>query len=204
MIKAILFDFDGVLTTDKTGSQSIINYLSAKTGIPFDTLKAAYASFNKDLLLGGLKHEDMWQEFCKCVGADIDYALLIESFWNTPIDNDMISLVKRLKAHYSIGMITDNKCDRIDAIVQYHQWEKLFDVISVSAAFRSGKTDERIFTETLSALNIRPEESVFIDNTAKNLIVPEQLGMHTILFDDTNRDIQQFTEQLNGILNGNR
>ncbi|MBE7059166.1 MAG: haloacid dehalogenase, partial [Ruminococcaceae bacterium] len=28
MIKAVLFDFDGVLTIDKTGSTSITNYLS--------------------------------------------------------------------------------------------------------------------------------------------------------------------------------
>ncbi len=200
MIKAILFDFDGVLTTDKTGSQSIINYLSAKTDIPFDTLKSAYAPFNKDLLYNGLKHEDMWQEFCDRIGTNINYTLLTDSFLNTPIDLDMIALVKQLKTQYPIGMITDNKCDRIDAIVQHHQWDKLFDVISVSAAFHSGKTDERIFTETLCALDVRPEESVFIDNTAKNLIVPKQLGMHTILFDDVNRDIQQFTEQLNRVL----
>ena len=201
MIKAILLDFDGVLTTDKTGSKSIINYLSSKTGIPYNTLKAAYASFNKDLLYNGLKHEDMWQSFCDRVGTDIEYTLLTESFWNTPINNDMIALVKRLKADYTIGMITDNKCDRIDAIVQYHGWDKLFDIIAVSAAYGSGKTDARIFTETLSALGIRPEESVFIDNTEKNLIIPEQLGMHTILFDDANRNIAQFTEQLHRVLN---
>lgn len=201
MIKVILFDFDGVLTTDKTGSQSIINYLSAQTGIPFDTLKPVYASFNKDLLSGKLKHENMWHSFCEKVGADIDYTLLIESFWNTPIDWDMIALAKRLKTTYAIGMITDNKCDRIDEIVQYHGWSDLFDVISVSAAFGSGKTDERIFTKTLSVLGIHPEECVFIDNTVKNLIIPEQLGMHTMLFDDADRDITQFTEQLQRVLN---
>ncbi len=200
MIKAIFFDFDGVLTTDKTGSQSIVNYLSAKTGIPYDTLKPVYALFNKELLLGGLKHEDMWQAFCDRLGTDIDYTLLTDSFWNTPIDEDMITLVKQLKSHYAVGMITDNKCDRIDEIVRYHGWSTLFDAISVSAAFGSGKTDARIFNETLSALGIYPEESVFIDNTAKNLIIPEQLGMHTILFDDANRNIAQFAEQLRRVL----
>ncbi len=200
MVKAIFFDFDGVLTMDKTGSQSILHYLSAKTDVPFDTLKAAYAPFNKDLLSGGLKHEDMWQEFCDRIGTEIDYTLLTDSFRNTPIDEGMIALAKQLKACYAIGMITDNKCDRIDEIVRYHGWDKLFDVISVSAAFGAGKTDERIFTETLSALNVRPEESVFIDNTERNLIVPEKLGMHTILFDDANRDMQRFTEQLHRVL----
>lgn len=33
MIKAVLFDFDGVLTTDATGSQSICNYICKETGV---------------------------------------------------------------------------------------------------------------------------------------------------------------------------
>ena len=32
MIKAVLFDFDGVLTTDATGSQSIMNYIGSNRG----------------------------------------------------------------------------------------------------------------------------------------------------------------------------
>lgn len=39
MIKAILFDFDGVLTTDRTGSLSICNYICKKTGIDLELLK---------------------------------------------------------------------------------------------------------------------------------------------------------------------
>lgn len=39
MIKAILFDFDGVLTIDKTGSQSIIKFIADKSGIPLDIIK---------------------------------------------------------------------------------------------------------------------------------------------------------------------
>ncbi len=52
MIKAILFDFDGVLTIDKTGSQSIIKYLARITGISKDALKREYYKYNKDLLYG--------------------------------------------------------------------------------------------------------------------------------------------------------
>ncbi|NOW05387.1 hypothetical protein [Clostridium beijerinckii] len=33
MIKAILFDFDGVLTADATGSLSICKYICKKTGL---------------------------------------------------------------------------------------------------------------------------------------------------------------------------
>ena len=42
MIKCILFDFDGVLTIDKTGSASITNYLAQETKISLDIIKECY------------------------------------------------------------------------------------------------------------------------------------------------------------------
>lgn len=38
MIKAVLFDFDGILTTDKTGSDSIANDICANTGMERDQI----------------------------------------------------------------------------------------------------------------------------------------------------------------------
>lgn len=59
MIKAILFDFDGVLTIDKAGSTTITNYISQKTGISLDLVKSCYYKYNKRLLYGEISHEDM-------------------------------------------------------------------------------------------------------------------------------------------------
>lgn len=38
-MQAILFDFDGVLTVDKYGSDSILRYLSENTPVPIEVLK---------------------------------------------------------------------------------------------------------------------------------------------------------------------
>ena len=42
MIKAVLFDFDGVLTTDATGSESICKYISIEAGIEYTLLLNTY------------------------------------------------------------------------------------------------------------------------------------------------------------------
>ena len=42
MIKSILFDFDGVLTTDATGSLSICNYICNKTGLDIEIFEKEY------------------------------------------------------------------------------------------------------------------------------------------------------------------
>lgn len=200
MIKAILFDFDGVLTIDKTGSQSILRYLAAQTGLSEDLLRTEYYKYNKDLLYGKITHCDMWESFCESVGCQIDYNVLTESFQNTPLDKDMITLVKELKQSFLIGMITDNKVDRIDTILGFFHLRDIFDAVSVSAQCGSGKSDKLIFEETLSQLNMQPDECIFIDNTEKNLIIPKQMGFHTILFDDTNREIEVFRKELQHLL----
>ena len=86
MIKAVLFDFDGVLTIDKTGSTSITNYLSNICGIPLEDVKACYYKYNKQLLLGEATHLEIWQDFCKSLGHNIDYDILIDSFRATRLD----------------------------------------------------------------------------------------------------------------------
>lgn len=152
------------------------------------------------MLNGEYTHEDIWADYCKNVGCDIDFQILIDSFINTPLDNEMISLVLELKTKYKIGMITDNKVDRITEILKYHNLTDLFDVVTISAECKCGKNDRKIFDLTLESLNVKPNDCVFIDNSEKNLVVPQELGIHTILFDDENRSIEEFRNQLNKLL----
>lgn len=87
-------------------------------------------------------------------------------------------------------MITDNKVDRIEYIWQHTELKDLFDVVIISADVHSQKTEKKIFEVTLEQSGLNPKSCVFIDNTAKNLIVPEQMGFKTILFDDETRDVE--------------
>jgi putative hydrolase of the HAD superfamily len=197
MIKAVLFDFDGVLTIDKTGSESIIKYIVSKTDILFEILSNSYYSYNNGLLLGEYTHKDIWANLCRDVNTNIDYNLLLEAFENTLLDNDMLVVVKELKKTYKIGMITDNKRDRIEAVSEINKFNEIFDVISVSADVHSCKDDKAIFEQTIAALGVSPNECIFIDNTPDNLIAPRLMGMTTILYNDENKNIDEFKNTLN-------
>jgi len=197
MIKAILFDFDGVLTTDATGSTSICNYIAKKTGIVLDVFKEEYYKFNNDLLYGKITHTDMWEQLCRNLNTDINIDVLYDSFINTPIDSKIVALAEQLKEqNYKIGMITDNKKDRIERIVEHYGWDKLFDVVTVSANVGSGKDSQEIFQQSINALNLSADECVFIDNQEKNLIVPRSMGMGVIYFDHVKRDCVGLFERL--------
>ena len=199
-MKAILLDFDGVLTIDKYGSDSILRYLAENTPISIDILKKEYYKINRGLLNGEYTHKEIWSDYCTNVGYDIDFQVLINSFINTPLDWDMISLVRELKNKYKIGMITDNKVDRITEILKYHNLTDLFYTVTISAECKCGKSDRKIFDITLESLGVKPNDCVFVDNTQKNLVVPQELEIRTILFDDEKRNIDELKKQLYKLL----
>lgn len=152
MIKALLFDFDGVLTVEKTGSASITKYISKACGLPWDLVKAAYSPYNKALLMGELTHRDMWSRFCEDLGKQIDCKILTEAFQHTVLDANMIDLVKKLKESCYMALVTDNKWDRIDTILRTHHLEPYFDVVAVSARLHTGKDTGDIFQYVLRKL----------------------------------------------------
>lgn len=190
MLKAVFFDFDGVLTTDKYGSVSIAKSLARKTGLSADRIRAAYQRHNGGLLLGEIEHAQMWDAFCAELGVDMPLSWLTDAARETPLDHEMLALVRELCGRGTItGMITDNPASRIDEIVDMHNLRGLFDVISVSGAIGSRKDQPEIFERTLAEVNLPAADCAFIDNTAANLIVPSKMGMKTIFYDDEIRNM---------------
>jgi len=197
MIKAVLFDFDGVLTLDETGTESICKYISSVTGIDRSIFEKEYRKHNEELLLGELEHEEMWTELCEEIAQDIDIKILYDSFINTPINFEMFELVYALKHNkIKIGMVTDNKADRIKTIVDHHQWIDIFDGIAISAEVGSGKSEINIFNEIFQMLDVNPNECIFIDNSEANLIVPKRLKVTTLFFDHKKNDIVTLRKEL--------
>ena len=205
MIKAVFFDYDGVLTTDKTGSLTTSRYLSQATGIPFSAVNAAFSRYNKDLTLGKTTHSQIWHEVCSALGQELSIALLCEAFESTPMNAAMFSLARRLKENYSVGIITDNKKDRIDRLKRHQNLDSLFSPIVVSAEVGAIKESATIFLHALHCTGMSAEESVFVDNSKDNLVAPNALGIKTIFHDDEKNDIEALLRNFKtlGVLAGN-
>lgn len=195
MYKAILFDFDGVLTTDSTGTVSIMKYFENETDIDLEKFEKAYRKHNWNLLYGKSTHQEIWNQVCKDALQKIDISALYDSFVATPLDTKMISLAQELKEKgYIIGMITDNKTDRVEYILEHHNLRDLFDLVTISANIGSGKKEETIFESTIISNSLIYEECIFIDNNKSNLVIPNEKGMGTIFFDHNERDFEKLLE----------
>ena len=100
MIKAVFFDFDGVLTRDKTGSLTTLRYLSQATGIPIQNLSGAFMPYNNDLNLGRTTHKEIWPGLCSALDVQIEIPLLRDAFASTPINSEMLELAHKLRRYH--------------------------------------------------------------------------------------------------------
>lgn len=195
-IKAVFFDYDGVLTTDKTGSLTTNLHLSRTSGVEFPRIAAALGRHNEALTLGKTTYAQVWPDVCRDLGQELSIGLLYAAFDSTPLNASMFSLVRALKRGHSLGIITDNKKERIDYLKPRQDLEALFCPIVVSSEVGASKKDRAIFDHALGCLSLRPAECVFIDNSRDNLVVPSALGFKTVFHDDGKNDVGALADAL--------
>ena len=188
-LRAVFFDFDGVLTRDKTGSLTTSRFLEGATGIPRDRLQDAFRPHNEALNLGRVNHAEVWPAICARLGREIDISLLDAAYDSTPFNGEMLALAREIERHVAVGIITDNKADRMARLERTFDLATLFDPIVVSSRIGSDKSSTAIFKEALGRARIEASEALFIDNTPGNLVAARHLGMQTIHFDDEANDV---------------
>jgi len=197
MISTIFFDFDGVLTTDKNGWYTTCKNIQ-KT-IPKTKLQSiidCYLKHTRNLSRGEISHQEMWPDFCDCVGENIDINILPQALANAPKNEKMLGLCKRLGQTYRLGIITDNNLARFNLLKTKWGLSRLFKVICLSAEQGALKTDQDLFEKALELAGVKAKDSVFIDNHEKNLTIPRQMGFKTFWHDHEKNDINLLVTRL--------
>ncbi len=197
MIKAIFFDFDGVLTTDGKGSGITCKNIQKEIpDVPYEKILQCYRVHHQDVLIGKTNHSETWNEFCECIGTPVDISVLYAAFKDTPKNVPMFDLAKALRKQYKVGIITDNGKERLDILTEDMKLNDAFDSIIVSAKVGGTKHEANIFQKALDSVDCKADECVFIDNDQKNLIIPAELGFHTFWHDHEKNDLDPLIEQL--------
>jgi putative hydrolase of the HAD superfamily len=188
-IECVFFDYDGVLTLDRTGSITTCRYLSQQTGIALERVSAAFAPHNEMLTLGRVSHAEVWPTICKTLGQDLPLSVLQDAFDSTPVNTAMFELATRLRRECRVGIITDNKADRIRRLRAVQALDAVFDPIVVSAEVGASKSSPALFEHSLATVGLVATQTVFIDNDQRNVAVAASAGVHAIFFDDAVNDV---------------
>ncbi len=197
MIKAIIFDFGGVLAEE--GFREGLIYIAQKSGIdPVKFLRTAEELIYETGYVLGLSDEAAYLNALreKTGINDDNNAIKKEILKRFALRREMIKIAERAKAAGFITAILSDQTNWLDEINLKTPFYHHFDFVFNSFKLKKGKRDPSIFMDACSTMRLRPNEAVFVDDNAENIKRAALSGMKTIHF----RNIDDFVRELGGYI----
>jgi epoxide hydrolase-like predicted phosphatase len=184
MIRAILFDFGGVLLRQTSGGG--MSTWEALLGKSRSELERSIYGTEMGLraLRGEISDDDLWTWAGEHLAlSPAQTARLREAFYGSyAIDPAMAELVERLRPLHKTVLIS-NATDVLRRFVRdVYRADHLFDLIVCSAEERLVKPDPAIYHRTLARLELAPEHAVLVDDRPENVASARAMGMRGIVF----------------------
>ena len=133
-------------------------------------------------------------EFLKCLGYDNPEESMKDYLENyITFDEAFLPFARKIQEKYDMVLLSNDVWEWSEYLTHYYRIESFFADKVISGKVHMRKPEERIFTYTLEKIGRSAEECVFVDNSSKNLMVAEKLGISTILF---NRDNEEYSGKI--------
>ncbi len=198
MIRNIIFDLGGVLLTN--GTRIFAEKLSREHSLAFsEVLKeindtdGAGAQYRT----GAMNRDQFWQ-FIISKFSIKENADNLENKWIScyELNEKTADLIKKLKNKYRIFYLSNSVKERITKLNQRFGLTSFFEGGVFSHEVGVRKPEVETYQIILQKYDLKPEESIFIDDKEKNLPPAEELGIKTILF----KSAESLSSELNNFL----
>jgi HAD superfamily hydrolase (TIGR01509 family) len=182
MIKAIVFDFGGVLvrTEDHTGRRQ----WEARLGLGEHELDRLV--FDSDVsiraTLGDAPDSDVWDNLAVALKLPPDQIETLRSdFWaGDRLDQDLLALLASLRPRYKTAILSNAWSGSRDIIARRYGLERAVDTIIISAEERLAKPDPRLYELVARRLDVEPAEAVLVDDYLSNVEGARATGWQAI------------------------
>ena len=211
MIRAIVSDFGGVLTTPLAGS---FQGFADKSGVQLEALGQALAALHErdganplhELECGRMSEsafvEGLRASLCELLGREVELAALADTLWEGLFPNEtMIAFMGLLRREgYRMALLTNN----------VREWElrwrslapidEIFELVVDSAFVGVRKPEPEIYELTVAGLGVPAAECLFVDDIEINCAAARAAGMSAVVFRDTDQAIAEVRALLDGDL----
>lgn len=170
-VKAIIFDCFGVLYNDafKDFLQRNAKAINGNDGYYYDLANKSDT--------GQISDDDFYNALRQISGEDP--AALKREFHDTHhLNQGLVQLIRQLKPHYKIGMLSNSGRDMLNEFMAEHNITDLFDIVIASSETPFIKPQREIFELIADRLQLPFEDLYFIDDSAANTVAAQSYGMH--------------------------
>jgi putative hydrolase of the HAD superfamily len=197
-IKAIIFDFGRVISAQKP--DALFGSYESELGLAPGTINQIMFDSQawQDALVGRISTTEFWYTIGPALG--LESSREIDEFRkryhaDESIDNGVLNLIRQLHGDYKLAVLSNHP----PGLAQWlSDWEilDLFDVVYCSGDEGMAKPDPAVYNLTLKRLGTLPHEAIFIDDTIDHVKAARNLGIHAILFTES----EQLKLELNRLL----
>ncbi len=189
MIKTIIFDFGGVLGTD---ADVIFTEVLEKHGVLHQDIENIWKQHWPKMKVDAEQTDAIWRTVDQDTSDDIQI-LKTECNGAVAVYAPMLALCQTIKKKgYTMGILANETRDWMDIKKTKGKLNDIFDLVYSSADIKCSKPTPESYTTILCDLHATPGETLFIDNTEKNIDAVKALGIHAIWF----QDIEQLKKDL--------
>ena len=184
--KAIIWDFGGVITSSPFDA---FNEFEEVNGLPKDIIRTinsenpdmnAWAQFESNSITID-QFDDLFLKEAKAKGFDIKGRDIIKLLKGS-IRENMVSFLRELKADFKLGCITNNvkPSSEENTDIETKEAMSIFDHVIESSIVGIRKPNPEIYMMSCDALNVSPDQCIYLDDLGINLKPARELGMTTI------------------------
>ena len=184
--KAIIWDFGGVITSSPFDA---FNEFEEVNGLPKDIIRTinsenpdmnAWAQFESNSITID-QFDDLFLKEAKTKGFDIKGRDIIKLLKGS-IRENMVSFLRELKSNFKLGCITNNVKPSSEENTDNETKEamSIFDHVIESSIAGIRKPNPEIYMMSCDALNVSPDQCIYLDDLGINLKPARELGMTTI------------------------
>jgi HAD superfamily hydrolase (TIGR01509 family) len=187
MIKALIFDFAGVIGADGY-------WLWLKENVPdIEHHKEVFHEISIRADRGEISADD----FMRFVGDRTGYdpEVILSGFLKkVEINQPLVNLIEKLKPDYKIGLLSNFVFEWLNKILTTNDLYRLFDSAIISSRSKMVKPDKEIFELSCKELGVLPEEAIFIDDRIGHVDASISFGLKGILYTDLSSLSKKFVE----------
>jgi HAD superfamily hydrolase (TIGR01509 family) len=185
MIKAVIFDMDGVIVDSEPINYEVIRITFEKAGV-----KISKKEFIEEWVVKGtgsreaIKRHDikMSLEDLQKIKKKIYLDVLKRKVKLKP---DAKRTIINLHKKYKLALASQGHRYNIDIIVKKFKLSKFFQAIIGKQDVNKGKPNPEIFLKASKELKVKPEECLVIEDTEKGIIAAKRAGMICIAVPDS-------------------
>lgn len=185
MIRAVLFDFGGVVAEE--GFQAGLYAIAEHFGLDGDVFfqAATEAVYRSGYVTGTGKEADFWE--LVRAGSGIvasDEELRREILGRFIPRPRMLEIVRAVRRQGRIAAILSDQSDWLDRLDREHHFFHEFDLVFNSYHLGKTKRDPTIFDDTVNAMGVAAQQTLFVDDNPDHIERAAARGLKTHLYEN--------------------